>query len=124
MTTSVGLNELSWFWIALMLTVPPVMGVLVAFPIWRTREIILGNLAGTAVIFGAAFALISREYVELDRLTRRCLDSGFVCWPEPSAFMRYAIYAFIALIEVFALFTLSLRVEQRIRNRDYAPEWR
>jgi hypothetical protein len=38
--------------------------------------------------------------------------------------MRYAIYAFIALIEVFALFTLSLRVEQRIRNRDYAPEWR
>ena len=124
MTTSVGLNELSWVWIALMLTVPPLMGVLVAFPIWRTREIILGNLAGTAVIFGAAFALISREYVELDRLTRTCLDSGFVCWPEPSAFMRYAIYAFIALIEVFALFTLSLRVEQRIRNRDYAPEWR
>jgi hypothetical protein len=124
MTTSVGLNELSWFWIALMLTVPPLMGVLVAFPIWRTREIILGNLAGTALIFGAAFALISREYVELDRLTRMCLDSGFVCWPEPSAFMRYAIYAFIALIEVFALFTLSLKVEQRIRNRDYAPEWR
>ena len=62
--------------------------------------------------------------VELDRLTRMCLDSGFVCWPEPSAFMRYAIYAFIALVEVFALFTLSLRVEQRIRNRDYAPEWR
>jgi len=124
MTTSVGLNELSWFWIALMLTVPPLMGVLVAFPIWRTREIILGNLAGTALIFGAAFALISREYVELDRLTRMCLDSGFVCWPEPSAFMRYAIYAFIALIEVFALFTLSLRVERRIRNRDYAPEWR
>jgi hypothetical protein len=122
MRTSVGLNELSWFWIALMLTAPPLMGVLVAFPIWRTKEIILGNLAGTAVIFGAAFALISREYVELDRMTRTCLDSGFV--PEPSAFMRYAIYAFIALIEVFALFTLSLRVEQRIRNRDYAPEWR
>jgi hypothetical protein len=124
MTTSVELNELSWFWIALMLTVPPLMGVLVAAPIWRTREMILGNLAGTGVIFGAAFALISREYVELDRLTRMCLDSGFVCWPEPSAFMRYAIYAFIALVEVFALFTLSLRVEQRIRNRDYAPEWR
>ena len=88
MTTSVELNELSWFWIALMLSVPPLMGVLVAFPIWRTREIILGNLAGTAVIFVAAFALISREYVELDRLTRMCLDSGFVCWPEPSAFMR------------------------------------
>jgi hypothetical protein len=124
MTTSVELNELSWFWIALMLTVPPLMGLLVAFPIWRTREMILGNLAGTAVIFGAAFALISREYVALDRLTRMCLDSGFVCWPEPSAFARYAIYASIGLVEVFALFTLSLRVEQRIRNRDYAPEWR
>ena len=53
-----------------------------------------------------------------------CLDAGVVCFPEPSAFMRYAIYAGIGLIEVFALFTFSLKVEERIRNRAYAPEWR
>ena len=107
-----------------MLTVPPVAGVLVAFPFWRKREMILGNLAGTIVIFGTAIALILRESVELERLSQACLDAGFVCWAEPSAFMRYALYAVIGLVEVFALFTISLKIEERIRNRAYAPEWR
>ena len=118
------MHDLSWFWIALMLTVPPGAGVMVAFALWRSGEIILGNVAGTLVIFGAAIALILRESVELDRLTQACLDAGVVCFPEPGAFMRYAIYAGIGLIEVFALFTVSLKVEERIRNRAYAPEWR
>jgi hypothetical protein len=116
-------NGLNWQWIAVMATAPLIVGVLVALPVWRTTQVILGNLAGTAVIFGSALALILREFVELERLTRTCLDAGLTCWPEPSAFARYAIYASIALIEVFALFTLSLKVEQRIRNRHYAPEW-
>jgi len=107
-----------------MLIVPPLVGVLVAYPLWRKSETIFGNIAGTAVIFAAAFALILREAVELDRLARSCLDAGFVCSPQPSAFARHAIYACIALIEVVALFTLSLTVEKRIRNRDSAPEWR
>jgi len=117
-------HELSWFWIALALTAPPLIGGLVALPLWLKGEPIFGNLAGTAVIFGAALVLILRERVELDRLAQRCLDQGFVCWPEPSAFTRYAIYAFIALFEVIVLFSLSLRVEAKIRRRGYAPEWR
>jgi hypothetical protein len=118
------MTDLSWPWILFMATVPPAVGVLVAIPCWRQRQPILGNLAGTAVIFGAAIALIFREHIELDRLSRSCLDAGGVCWPEPSAFMRYAIYASVGLIEVFALFALSLKVEEKIRNRAYAPEWR
>jgi hypothetical protein len=117
-------NELSWSWIALMLTLPPVLGVLVAFPLWRKDQMILGNVAGTAVIVAAAFALIARESVELYGITQACLDAGFVCWPTPSAFMRYAIYAGIGLLEVFTLFTFSLRIEKRIRDQRYAPEWR
>jgi hypothetical protein len=118
------MNELSWPWIALMLIAPPVVGVLVALPLWHRKEMILGNATGTLVIFGAAIALIVRESIELDRVTQACLDAGTVCWPEPSAFARYAIYAVIGLIEVFSLFTFSLTVEKRIRNRGYAPEWR
>jgi hypothetical protein len=117
-------HELNWFWIALALTAPPLVGGLVALPLWLKGEPIFGNLAGTAVIFGAALVLILRERVELDRLAQRCLDQGFVCWPEPSAFTRYAIYAFIGLFEVIVLFSLSLRVEAKIRRRGYAPEWR
>ena len=118
------MNELQWFWISLELTVAPLLGLLVAFPFWRKGGMIFGNIAGTAMIFGWAFALIMREYVELDRMVQQCIDAGDVCFPVPSAFARFGIYAFIGLAEVFALFSLSLRVEKKQRDRDYAPEWR
>lgn len=118
------MTELSWSWIALMATAPGIAGVLLAYVCWRKEEYILGNLAGAAIILGMAFALIFRESAEVDRVTRACLDAGYTCWPEPSAFVRYAIYAAIGFIEVVALFLVSLTVEQRIRNRHYAPEWR
>jgi hypothetical protein len=117
-------TDLSWYWIGLELTVAPLLGLLAAFPFWRKGGMIFGNIVGTALIFGWAFALIFREHAELDRAVQACFAEGTVCWPEPSAFTRFAVYAFIALAEVVALFSLSLVVERRIRNRDYAPEWR
>jgi hypothetical protein len=117
-------NHLSWNWIVLMLTAPPVVSLLAAFPFWRKGGMIFGNIVGTAIIFGTAFSLIMREYVELDRITQACLDTGDICFPEPSAFTRFAVYAFIGLFEVFSLFALSLRVERKMRDRDYSPEWR
>jgi hypothetical protein len=116
--------NLQWFWIVLELTVTPIVALLVAFPFWRKGGMIFGNIAGTVIIFGSAFALIMREYVEIDRMVQECLDAGDVCFPVPSAFTRFAIYAFIGLVEVFALFTLSLRAEKKRRDQDYAPEWR
>jgi hypothetical protein len=107
-----------------MASAPPIVGLLVAWPIWRTRQTILGNLAGTAVIFGVALGMMLRESVELDRLAQMCLDAGFTCTPNPSVFTRHALYAFIALVEVAILFTISLSIEARIRNRAYSPEWR
>jgi hypothetical protein len=118
------LSGLSWGWIVVMLLAPLPAGLLLAYPIWRSGQIILGNLVGSAVIFGAALALIFREHAELDRLNRMCLDAGMTCWPNPSAFMRFAVYAVIALVQVFVLFGISLNVEARARNRAYAPEWR
>ena len=106
-----------------MATVPGVVAVLLAFPFWRSRQMTFGSIIGTSVIFGTAMGLILREYVELDRITQDCLDAGTVCFPNPSAFTRFAIYAFIGLLEVFALFLFSLKFEERRRRRDYAPEW-
>ena len=117
-------TELSWSWIAVMLTAPSAVALLIAYPFWRYNEMILGNLAGAAVIFGTAFALMFREYVVLDRATQACLNAGTTCWPNPSAFMRYAIYACIGLVEVIAIFVGSLRFERKRRERLYAPEWR
>ena len=115
---------LNWYWISIAATVPAVLGLLVAFPFWRRSDTIFGNIAATGVIFSFAFAMIWREHVELDRVVQACLDAGTVCWPEPAAFTRFAVYAFIGLLEVFMVFTLSLRVEEHRRRRDYAPEWR
>jgi hypothetical protein len=117
-------TDLSWGWIGVQLTAPPIGGFLAAWPIWRMGQSILGNIAGTIVIFGSAIALILREHVELDAAVQACLAQNVTCWPDPSAFTRYAIYASIGLIEVMALFTLSLRVESNYRRRGYAPEWR
>jgi hypothetical protein len=122
--TFVAVTGLSWNWIVVMLTGPFLAACAVAFPVWKTKQFVLGNLAGTAVIVTAALALILRESAEIDRITRRCLDAGFTCWPTPSGFTRYAIYAGIGLLESIAVFMLSLNVERRIRNQHYAPEWR
>jgi hypothetical protein len=118
------MNGLSWFWIGVALLVPGPIAGLIAYPVWLKSQPILGNLLGSAVIFGTALGLILREHVDLERLARACIDQGVPCFPVPGAFARYAIYAFVALFEVMVLFSISLKVEARIRRRAYAPEWR
>jgi len=94
------------------------MGLVVTLPFWRKAEMIFGNIFGSAAIFIWALALIFREYVDIDRSVQACLDAGTTCWPEPSAFARFAVYASVGLGEVFVLFAVSLAVERRIRNRE------
>lgn len=118
------MTGLNWFWIGLQLIVASTAGWLVAWPLWRKDQPIFGNLAGSIIMFGTAFALIMREHVEIDRTVRQCLEQGYTCWPEPSAFTRFAIYASIGMFEVIALFTLSLTVEAKRRRRGYDPQWR
>ena len=115
---------LNWYWIAIAATLPGIVGLIVAIPFWRRSEAIFGNIIGTAIIFAFAFAMIWREHVELDQIVKTCFDAGTVCWPQPAAFTRFSIYAFIGLVQVFVVFTLSLRVEERVRRREYSPEWR
>ena len=53
-----------------------------------------------------------------------CIEDGKTCWPVPSAETRFAIYACLGLLEIIVVFAISLTVERRIRNREYAVEWR
>lgn len=115
---------LQWQWIALAAVLPLAGGLLLAWPIWRSGQPMLGNLAGSAVMFGAAIGFIMREHAALDLAVQACLEAGSTCWPEPAAFTRFAVYAFIGLAQVIALFSLSVRVDDRRRRRGYAPEWR
>lgn len=118
------MNGLNWHWIALELTVAPLVGVLAALPLWLNEQPIFGNIAGTIVIFGSAFGLILREHIQIDVVVGKCIDEGIPCFPHPDAFTRFAVYAFIALFEVILLFLYSLRVERKMRRRGYDPQWR
>ncbi len=124
MVTEVRLDALSWFWIVAEVAVPPFVSLLLAYPFWRRGGMIFGNIVGTAVIFGTAFGLILREASALDRMTQECLEIGLTCFPDPAEFTRFAIYAFVGLFEVFALFSVSLFVEARMRLREYSTQWR
>ena len=119
------MDELNWMSLAIMTLVALPLAVFVARLLWVRNEGVLGNLAGTAVIFGTAIVLILKESAESDAATNNCLDAGLTdCFSPSSPFTRYAIYAFIGLAEVIALFLISHEVERRMRNREYAPEWR
>lgn len=119
------MEQLNWVGIATMLLAPLPLGILIALPLWRKQEGMLGNLAGAALIFGTAIVLILKESSESDALASRCLEAGLTdCFSPGGSFARFAIYAFIGLAEVIALFLISLNVEKRVRNRDVAPEWR
>lgn len=106
------------------MTAPLAGGLAVAWPLWLRKQPIFGNLLGTVVTFGWGIAMILREHVQLDRAVQRCFDEGTICFPRPGAFTRFALYAFIALVETVIVFSISLTVEQRVRRRGYAPEWR
>jgi len=118
------MNGLSWYWIGIEATAVPLIGFLAALPLWLKQQPIFGNIAGTVVIFGSAFSLILREHLQIEALVGKCLDQGVPCFPHPDAFTRFCVYAFIALFEVIVLFSVSLTVERRIRNRGYDPQWR
>jgi hypothetical protein len=117
-------NGLAWYWIGIEATVVPLVAFLFALPLWLKEQPIFGNLAGTVVIFGSSFALILREHLQIEKVVGRCIDEGIPCFPHPEAFTRFAVYAFVALFEVILLFLVSLRVEKRVRDRGYDPQWR
>ena len=75
------MDHLNWTWLAIELTIVPAAAWLAALPIWLKEQPIFGNIAGTIVIFGAAFALIMREHIELTQMSSACIDQGFTCFP-------------------------------------------
>jgi hypothetical protein len=117
---------MSWLWIGVALTVPTGLAMVLTLLYCSSvkRDPMIGAILGAGVIFASSIALIGREYVELARLSERCLAAGIACPVYPEPHMRFGIYCIIALLEVFGVFWLSLRIEERNRRRTFAPEWR
>jgi hypothetical protein len=118
------MDHLSWPYIAAMVIVPPIVSFPVAKLLWRRNEVMLGSVAGGGIIFIVTFALVFREYAYLEQLGQACQNAGRVCIPDPSGFIRYAIYGFIGLFQLFWLFAAGLKYEQRESEKHYDAEWR
>ena len=116
---------MSWYWIAVALIAPTVLGFLTAWPLWRNGQGTFGSTVGASVIFMCAAALIGREYTELERLSEACIEAtGYECIFSPSAFTRFAIYAAIGLVEVFLLFDQGIKADRRAYRRQFPSEWK
>ena len=115
---------MDWFWIAIALTVPLAAGLVIALPFWLKFDPVIGNVIAAGVVLVGALALIAREYVAIQRVTMRCLQAGIICSFDPEPFTRFMIYGLIGLLEASLLFAVSIKVEERRRNRSFAPEWR
>ena len=116
---------MNWFWLAVAATAPLALGFLIAWPFWRKGMTTFGSSVGAGMIFMAGAALIGREFTELERLTEQCLaETGFECVFKPSAFARFAVYAGIALVQVFILFDASIAADRRHYRKHFPSEWK
>ena len=119
------MNGLNWHWIALELTVAPMVGVLVALPLWLNEQPIFGNIAGTIVIFGTAFGLILREHMQIEAMVEASASTtAFRAFRIRTRSRASPSTPSSRCSKSFCLFLYSLRVERKIRRRGYDPQWR
>jgi hypothetical protein len=109
-----GMN-LSWLGLAIVL--PIVAALLIARPLWvRQARDEMGSIAGAAVVLLFTVLQIAREFAEIMAIQTRCDSDGRACHFEPEPFTRYAMYAGIGMLQVFVVFVVGLRVEERARR--------
>lgn len=118
-------DAISLFWLGIAAVLPLVVALAVAWPFWRrvTRDPV-GTIAGCFVAFGFAVAFVGRELIHLQGFTAKCLALEIACSYKPEPFTRFFLYGGIAMVQVFVLFVIGWRIEDRLRQGEVAPEWR
>ena len=110
-------DSLSLTWVFVAALVPITFALLLARPLWHRRvRDEGGTIAGAAVVFACSVALIGREFSHVLKVSAACVAREVACHFEPEPFTRYAIYAGIGMLQVFALFMIGLSVEERLRR--------
>jgi hypothetical protein len=115
---------MSWYWLGLAIGAPTAAGLLLALPFWLSRHTTIGNALGAGIVLLGAVLSIMREFVALLALRVASIKTGKPYHPSPDEFTRYAVYAGIGFAEVFLVFIVSLVIEERLRRRDRARQWR
>jgi hypothetical protein len=104
---------MSWTQILVALTLPTAAGLLAAAPLWRWKQIIVGNAVGAGVAFGLTIALIGLSYVTQQRENEQCAAGLIHCVSRVDAHMPFLLYAFMGIVDACAIFWVGLVVEER-----------
>ena len=114
---------MSWGWITLSAVLPLPFAIGVARLVWR-RDLMTGNVAGSAVILAATVFFMGHEYMAIQQTVASCGGLIATCNGGPDPFTRMAPYAFTGFVDVIVIYVLGLRFDTKIQNSTYAPEWR
>jgi hypothetical protein len=117
-------DTMSGAWVAIAIVLPLALGLAAAWPLWGRTSDSLGSILGTFVVFVLGVAFVAREFIHLQQLTYRCIALETVCHFHPLPFTRFFIYGTIAMVQAFVLFAAGVAVEECIRNREFAADWR
>jgi hypothetical protein len=111
---------LDWVLIALAIVVPLPLGLFAAWLCWRKTQVVdVGNVLGSGIILFAGVLCWGNEFVRVLRATSACETAGTPCVMHPSPFMRFAIFAVIAFVQVAMLYVISAVRQERASRRDY-----
>ena len=118
-------DTVSWLWIGLAMVLPFGVGLGIAWPFWRkpSRDPV-GTVLGAFVVVASGVAFVGREFIHVQRVTNQCIATETACRFFPEPFTRFFIYVAIAMAQVFVLFLIGSAIENRIRGRAFAAEWR
>jgi hypothetical protein len=118
-------DVLAFEWVAASVVVPLVVGLAVAWPLWRrpSRDPV-GSIAGAGVALAFAVGFVGREYIHVQSVTEQCIKLETVCHYTPEPYTRFFLYVAIAMAQTALLFLIGARMEDVQRESDVAPEWR
>lgn len=114
---------MNWTEILIALALPTGLGLLAAWPLWRWKQIVVGNAVGAGVAFALTIGLIGLSYVAQQRENEQCAAGLIHCVSRVNAHMPFLLYAFIGVLDACAIFWIGLIAEERQAPKtwQYAP---
>jgi hypothetical protein len=104
------------------LILPLLVAVPVAVLLWTRRQVTVGTVAGAGILLFGALVFGGVEYVDNVRFRLNCELRGALCGPShPSDFVKISIFGVIAMMQVMALFVVSMIVERRMTAATTTP---
>ena len=93
-----------------------------AWPFWRKRRVMLGNILGSGIVALAIVVLIWREYGVLTDWQTQCGNASGCLRDFDSVYTPFLLLVVLGWLDAFILLVLSGIVEDRAKKTWIRPE--